>query len=74
MTLVLPFVKGLYAKELEWAAKYDLRETQIRIAPGLEDTEHLLATVKTAVEAAETVKNTRLQDGVSMQNAVATIS
>ena len=74
VTLVLPYVKGLYAKELEWAGKYDLRETQIRIAPGLEDTEHLLKTVKTAIQAAEKVQNTRLQDGVKMENAVASIS
>lgn len=74
VTLVLPYVKGLYAKELEWAGKYDLRETQIRIAPGLEDTEHLLTTVKVAMEAAEKVKDTRLQDGVKLENVVASIS
>ncbi len=74
VTLVLPYVKALFAKELEWAGKYDLRETQIRIAPGLEDTEHLLTTVKIAMEAAERVGRTSLQNGLKMQDEVATIS
>ncbi|OCK82085.1 cystathionine gamma-synthase, converts cysteine into cystathionine, partial [Lepidopterella palustris CBS 459.81] len=52
LTLAIPYVKILYGKELDWAAKYDLRETQIRISTGLEDTELLLEDFKVAVRAA----------------------
>ena len=55
-TLALPYVKGLFAKELDWAGKYDLRETMIRVAPGLEDEEDLLKTFEVAIEAARKVK------------------
>ena len=74
VTLVLPYVKGLYAKELEWAAKYDMRETQMRIAPGLEETGQLLETVKTAVAAAEKVNSTEGRNEVKGEDVVATIS
>lgn len=51
VTLVLPYVKGLYGKQLEWAAQFDLRETQLRIAPGLEEEEELMRVMKEAMGA-----------------------
>ena len=57
LTLAMPYVKAMYGKdEMEWARKYGLRETQLRIAPGLEDTELLLEDFKTAVRAGDVVK------------------
>ena len=55
VTLALPYVKGLFAKQLEWVKQYDLRETMIRVAPGLEDEKELLEDFRRAVEAAERV-------------------
>lgn len=64
VTLALPYVKGLFAKELEWAAQYDLRETMIRIAPGLEDPTDLLEDFEKAMAAAERAwKGTKLVNG-----------
>ena len=56
LTLAIPFVKAIYGKELDWAGQFGLRETQVRIAPGLEDTEMLLENFRTAVKAADEVK------------------
>jgi cystathionine gamma-synthase len=57
LTLAMPYTKLMYGKdELEWAGKYGLKETQVRIAPGLEDTESLLEDFKIAVKAADEVK------------------
>ena len=53
LTLALPYVRGLYNNDLEWAGRYDMRVTQLRIAVGLEDTEELLEVFKSAVEIAE---------------------
>jgi hypothetical protein len=50
-TLILPYIKGLYADQLDWVAQFDLRETQCRIAPGLEDEEDLINTMKEAMKA-----------------------
>ena len=55
VTLALPYVKGLFAKQLEWVAQYDLRETMIRVAPGLEEEGELLEDFRAAVVAAEKV-------------------
>ena len=55
VTLALPYVKGLFDKQLEWVARYDLRETMIRVAPGLEEERELLLDFGVAVEAAERV-------------------
>lgn len=56
LTLAMPYVKGLYGNELAWAANYALKETQVRVAPGLEDTEVLLEDFKIAVRVADEVK------------------
>ena len=52
VTFAIPYAKGLYSDKLDWAAKYGLKETMIRIAPGLEDTGILLEEFKTAVRVA----------------------
>ena len=52
LTLALPYVKGLYGKTLDKVTKWDLRETQIRISSGLEETAELVQTFKNAVEVA----------------------
>ncbi|KAK4937123.1 hypothetical protein LTR10_022175 [Elasticomyces elasticus] len=53
LTLALPYTMGIYGKELEWAARYNMRPEQIRISVGLEDTQNLLEVFKVAVEAAK---------------------
>ena len=40
-TLMLPYAKALYAENLDWAAGFDVRETQMRISVGLEDVQEL---------------------------------
>lgn len=61
VTLALPYVKGLYADKLEWVGRFDMKETMIRIAPGLEQTEGLLDRLRFAVAAADGEK-TRQRD------------
>ena len=56
LTLALPYVKGIYGPEMEWANKYALKDTMIRISVGLEDTKDLLERFKYAVEKAVEVK------------------
>lgn len=67
LTLAMPYVKGLYLKELEWASKYGLKETQVRIAPGLESTEELVEVFKTAVKAADEAKAKLGQGAVAIE-------
>ena len=67
LTLAMPYVKGLYGKQLEWAAGYGLRETQVRIAPGLEGTEELLEIFKNAVRVADEVKAEVRRDGIAVE-------
>lgn len=53
LTLAMAYVKGLYGKQLDWVSQFGLRETQIRVSVGLEDTERLLETFKLALKAAD---------------------
>ncbi|KAH8594745.1 pyridoxal phosphate-dependent transferase [Bisporella sp. PMI_857] len=53
LTLVMPYTKGLYGKQLEWAEQYHLKETQMRVSVGLEDTETLIQVFKNALEVAD---------------------
>lgn len=53
LTLAFPYVRALYNKDLEWAAGYNMRVTQLRIAVGLEDTALLLEEFRLAVQAAD---------------------
>jgi cystathionine gamma-synthase len=55
VTLVLPYVKGLYDNELERVGQWGLKETQMRIAPGLEDEAELVEIFRVAVREAERV-------------------
>jgi cystathionine gamma-synthase len=56
-TLAFAYVMCAYKNRLDWAAKYGLKPTQIRISAGLEDTEMLLEEFRIAVEAANKVKS-----------------
>lgn len=56
LTLVMSYVAGLYPTELEWAAKYDMRPTQLRVSVGLEDTEELIGVFRDALVFADAVK------------------
>ena len=56
-TLAFAYTMCTYATELDWAAKYGLKRTQIRISAGLEDTGILLEDFRIAVEAANKVKH-----------------
>jgi cystathionine gamma-synthase len=56
LTLVIPFVKGIYGKELERLGNYGMNERQIRVAPGLEDIDVLIEEFGIAVKAADEVK------------------
>jgi cystathionine gamma-synthase len=56
LTLVLPYVKGLYGKELDKVAGYGLDERQIRVAVGLEETEVLIEEFRIALKAADGMK------------------
>ncbi len=53
LTIALGYSLGVYGNEIEWAGKFNLRTTQVRVSVGLEDTEVLLQTFKAAVEAAD---------------------
>ncbi|KAE9372478.1 PLP-dependent transferase [Stipitochalara longipes BDJ] len=56
LTLVIPFVKGIYGQELDEVGKYGMNERQIRVAPGLEDIDVLIEEFGIAVKAADEVK------------------
>jgi cystathionine gamma-synthase len=56
LTLVLPYVKALYGKELDKVAQYGLDERQIRVAVGLEETDVLFEEFSRAVKAADGLK------------------
>ncbi|TVY84842.1 putative cystathionine gamma-synthase [Lachnellula suecica] len=56
LTLVLPYVLGLYGQELESVAPYDLRPAQFRVAPGLEDTEKLIKDFEVGIAAADATR------------------
>jgi cystathionine gamma-synthase len=57
VTLVLPYVKGVFGMlgQLEEVAEWGITETQMRIAPGLEDAEGLVGEFRRAMGEAERV-------------------
>ncbi|EGX88847.1 Cystathionine gamma-synthase, converts cysteine into cystathionine [Cordyceps militaris CM01] len=57
-TLAIAYAVCVYLKKEEWAARFGLKQTQIRIAIGLEDTDALLEDFRVAVEAADQAKST----------------
>lgn len=56
LTLALPYVKAIHAKEIPWLEECGMNERMIRVSVGLEETEDLVRTFRTAVEAADAVK------------------
>ncbi|KAK5400785.1 hypothetical protein LTR06_011245 [Exophiala xenobiotica] len=54
LTLAIGYCMGVYGNELEWAAKYGLGPTQIRVSVGLEATASLLQVFTEVVKAAKT--------------------
>jgi cystathionine gamma-synthase len=56
-TLALAYVKATYGNHITEVEAWGLRDTQIRISVGLEDTEVLLATIKHALRFADAVKS-----------------
>ena len=56
LTLVIPFVKGIYGTELERVGKLGLNERQIRVAVGLEDTQILIEEFRIALKTADALK------------------
>lgn len=65
LTLALPYVKALYGLALEDVEKEGLRETQIRVAVGLEDTEELVETFRDAVVKADETWKTKSEEVVA---------
>ena len=58
-TLAFAYNMIAYGKKLDWAARYGLRPTQIRVSAGLEETEVLVEEFRRAVEKADEVKRRR---------------
>jgi cystathionine gamma-synthase len=56
LTLAIPYAKALYLKELDKVAPYGMKETQVRIAVGLEETEILLEEFRIALKKADALK------------------
>jgi len=56
LTLAIPYAKALYLKELDKVALYGMKETQVRIAVGLEETEILLEEFRIALKKADELK------------------
>lgn len=56
LTLILPFIKGIYGKQLDWAANYNLNERQMRVSVGLEDVDVLIEEFKIALKVADGLK------------------
>jgi cystathionine gamma-synthase len=65
VTLVLPYVKGLYADQLERVGQWGLKETQMRVAPGLEDEAELLEVFTVALDAAERAGKDGAEEGAN---------
>jgi cystathionine gamma-synthase len=53
LTIVMPYTRAIYAKELDEVAKYGLRPEQIRVSVGLEKTEDLIAVFAKAIDVAD---------------------
>ncbi|PQK09616.1 hypothetical protein BB8028_0001g16850 [Beauveria bassiana] len=57
VTLALPYVQVVFAKEKPWAARYGLSEAIVRISVGLEDQKALAMACLEAMRAADAVVN-----------------
>lgn len=58
VTLAQPYVQTVFGREKDWAARYGLSETIVRISVGVEDTEALEETFRQAMAAVRTWKFT----------------
>jgi cystathionine gamma-synthase len=56
LTLVIPYVKGVYGTELDKVGAFGMNERQIRVAVGLEDTQVLIEQFRIALKAADALK------------------
>ncbi|TVY45888.1 putative cystathionine gamma-synthase [Lachnellula subtilissima] len=56
LTLALPYVKGIYGQDVAAVKPYGLKETQMRIAPGLEDIDLLLKDFEKGLVAADATR------------------
>jgi cystathionine gamma-synthase len=63
LTLAMPYTKALYGLQLEWAGKYGMRETNIRVSVGLEDTTELIETFRYALRFADALKAKKKAEG-----------
>ncbi|KAI1464542.1 PLP-dependent transferase [Daldinia caldariorum] len=68
-TLAIAYTMCTYKKQLDWAARYGLRPTQIRISAGLENTDELLEDFRIAVEASNRAKIARQGDVIEYNKA-----
>lgn len=57
LTLALPYVKAIHAKEIPWLEECGMNEKMIRVSIGLEETGDLVQVFRTAVQAADRVKH-----------------
>ncbi|KAM3499253.1 hypothetical protein MY10362_007477 [Beauveria mimosiformis] len=73
VTLALPYVQLVFAKEKPWAARYGLSEAIVRISVGLEDQKALAMACLEAMRAADAVVN-RDHDDVTLGKDVLAVS
>ncbi|KAM3449899.1 hypothetical protein MY3296_006509 [Beauveria thailandica] len=73
VTLALPYVQLVFAKEKPWAARYGLSEAIVRISVGLEDQKALAMACLEAMRAADAVVN-RDDDDVTLGKDVLAVS
>lgn len=66
VTLALPYVQVVFAKEKPWAARYGLSEAIVRISVGLEDQKALAMACLVAMRAADAVVNKEEDVAVGM--------
>jgi cystathionine gamma-synthase len=56
LSLAMPYVKAIYTTELDKVGEFGLRETQVRVSVGLEETGVLVEEFRRAVERADALK------------------
>ncbi|KAG9237973.1 pyridoxal phosphate-dependent transferase [Amylocarpus encephaloides] len=61
-TIMISYVKGLYGKQMEWARRFGLRETMLRIATGLEDVEGLIGDFENALKVVDGLRGNFAND------------
>ncbi|ATY62331.1 Cys Met pyridoxal phosphate-dependent enzyme [Cordyceps militaris] len=66
VTLALPYVQVVFAREKPWAARYGLSEAIVRISVGLEDQKALAMACLEAMRAADAVVNREEDDDAAV--------